>query len=94
MNKKFGLSQAAMIVTLGIILVLISVFAIKLQHWARIDKPLKPIMKLHKLALTASERQETLVMLLQPIVISNKPLIKAEQISFVSPKEENKKHNM
>ena len=48
-------------------------------------------MKLHKLALTASERQEILVMLLQPIVISNKPLIKAEQISFVSPKEENKK---
>ena len=51
-------------------------------------------MKLHKLALTASERQETLAMLLQPMVISNKPLIKAEQISFVSQKEENKKHNM
>lgn len=72
-------------------LVLMSVLAIKLQHWANIDKPLKPIMKLHKLALIASGMYVILAMLLQPMVISNNPLIKAEQTSFVMPKNDNKK---
>ena len=75
-------------------LVLISVLAIKLQHWANMDKPLKPIIKLHRLALITSETPVIFVILLQPIVISNNPLIKAEQISLESPIDENKKQNM
>ena len=75
-------------------LVLISVLAIKLQHWANMDKPLKPIIKLHILALITSETPVIFVILLQPIVISNNPLIKAEQISLESPIDENKKQNM
>ena len=58
------------------------------------DKPLKPIIKLHRLALITSETPVIFVILLQPIVISNNPLIKAEQISLESPIDENKKQNM
>ena len=55
----------------------ISVLAKKLQHWANIDKPLKPIKKLAKVALRTSGVDIIAAILLQPIVISNKPLMKA-----------------
>ena len=58
-------------------LVLISVLAKKLQHCANIDSPLNPIKKLEKVTFIIIEEEATLEVLLQPIVISNNPLIKA-----------------
>ena len=57
--------------------IFISVLAKKSQHWAKIDKPLNPIKKLANVALRTSGVEITLAILLQPIVISNKPLINA-----------------
>ena len=65
--------------------VLISVLAIKLQHWANIDNPQNPIKKLDRDALKTSEADNTDDILSHPIVISNKPLINALQSSFVTP---------
>lgn len=61
----------------------ISVFAIKLEHCAKIDNPLNAIKKLQSEAKVLNEREFSLLKLLQPIVISNKPLIKALTISEV-----------
>ena len=54
----------------------------KLEHWANIDKPLNPIKKLAKVAFINCDTELTLAILLHPIVISNKPLIKASQNSL------------
>ena len=64
------------------IFVLISVLAIKLQHWASIDNPLKPIKKLEREALKTSGVDNTEDILSHPIVISNNPLMNAWQSSF------------
>ena len=70
------------------VLILISVWAKKLEHWANIDKPLKAIIKLHKEILIISGMFVILETWLQPIVISNSPLIKAEHNSLENPKKD------
>ena len=70
------------------IFVLISVLAIKLQHWASIDNPLKPIKKLEREALKTSGVDNTEDILSHPIVISNNPLMNAWQSSLVTPNNE------
>ena len=64
-------------------LTFISVLAMKLEHWAKIDKPLKATKKLQSGTKRVKDILLIWLKLLHPIVISNNPLRKAETISGV-----------